>query len=92
MAKFNLKGKGKRGKRPLEGSKVYIAIQGKPKFHVDQSINNFGQNISFRLLKKAMPILYLDTWIDLIHPQRKLRCYSIKRETKTAKLKIKDGK
>ncbi|KAF4115075.1 hypothetical protein G5714_002564 [Onychostoma macrolepis] len=27
MAKFNLKGKGKRGKRPLEGSKVYIAIQ-----------------------------------------------------------------
>ncbi len=73
MAKFNLKGKGKRGKRPLEGSKVYIAIQGKPKFHVDQSINNFGQNISFRLLKKAMPILYLDTWIDLIHPQEEIK-------------------
>ncbi|RXN27215.1 serine arginine-rich splicing factor 4-like isoform X14 [Labeo rohita] len=27
MAKFNLKGKGKRGKRPLEGTKVYRAIQ-----------------------------------------------------------------
>ncbi|KAG5276831.1 hypothetical protein AALO_G00110290 [Alosa alosa] len=27
MAKFNLKGKGKKGKRPLEGTKVYRAIQ-----------------------------------------------------------------
>ncbi|KAK9977245.1 hypothetical protein ABG768_019066 [Culter alburnus] len=27
MAKFNLKGKGKRGKRPLEGTKVYRAIK-----------------------------------------------------------------
>lgn len=31
-----------------EGTKVYRAIQGQPKFHVDQSVNNdFRQNIAF---------------------------------------------
>lgn len=89
MAKFNLKGKGKRGKRPLEGTKVYRAIQGKPKFHVDQSINNnFGQNISFpsdfKKKKSQLSIL-----IDRLFMHK--RCYSIKKETK-AKLKVKDGK
>ncbi len=57
MAQFNMKGKGKKGKKSLEKTQVYRAIKGKPIFHVDQgkiisscqSVNNelIGQNISF---------------------------------------------
>ncbi|KAL7395789.1 hypothetical protein ABVT39_023383 [Epinephelus coioides] len=54
MAKFNLKGKGKRGKRPLEGTKVYRAIQeGVMKFNsaaTEEYIKTFG-----RRRKKTSP-------------------------------------
>ena len=63
MAQFDLKGKW--GKRPLERTMVYRAIQGKPKFHVDQSIIiiiiiiiiTLDKTFSSLLTEKAMPIL-----------------------------------
>ncbi len=36
MAQFNMKGKGKKGKKSLEKTQVYRAIKGNPIFHVDQ--------------------------------------------------------
>ncbi|KAF4115082.1 hypothetical protein G5714_002571 [Onychostoma macrolepis] len=62
MAKFNLKGKGKRGKRPLEGSKVYIAIQdGIMKFDSTATEDCIKVNVSEHLKHAAK------TWRWRIH-------------------------
>ncbi|XP_041931175.1 uncharacterized protein LOC121694866 [Alosa sapidissima] len=50
MAKFNLKGKGKKEKRPLEGTKVYRAIQeGLMKFDPTATEENIKANVSEHL-------------------------------------------
>ncbi|KAG5263912.1 hypothetical protein AALO_G00270010 [Alosa alosa] len=56
MAKFNLKGKGKKGKHPLEGTKVYRAIQeGLMKFDPTATEENIKANVSEHLKHAPQP-------------------------------------